>query len=196
MPETKPRQSALASAYRPGRHGVHAGAAGLRIAERRGLRIVQLACFDADSAKQAEAASGLPLSAAANRSAGRGSETVLWAGPLRWFVVSEADADLASRLGARVGVAAALTDLSHARTVLRLSGRRARKVLAKGCGVDFHARAFPVGSCAATGIGKISAHVHAVDESPGFDVMVYRGYGLAFWEWLTEAAAEYGYEVV
>ncbi|MBI1775437.1 MAG: sarcosine oxidase subunit gamma [Proteobacteria bacterium] len=195
MPSLAPRASALASLYRPGRHGTHGGAAGIRISERRGLAIVQVACFDAESVKRAEAASGLPLAAAANRSARLGETSVLWAGPRRWLVVAETAEDLAHGLAATLAGAAVVTDLSHARTVLLLSGPRVRDVLAKGSGVDFHARAFPVGHCALTGIAKITAHVHAADAAPSFEVMVYRGYGLAFWEWLGEAAAEYGYEV-
>jgi sarcosine oxidase subunit gamma len=194
MPEPR-RVSALESAYRPGRHGAHEGPAGLAMAERRPAAIVQIAAYDAASAKAAEAVCGLPLGQARNRSLQAGGAVVLWAGPFRWLVVSEAEADLPARLARSLGAAASVTDLSHARTVVSLSGPRARDVLAKGTSIDLHARVFQVGSCAVTAIAKIGAHIHLADATPRFDVMVYRGYGLSFWEWLEESAAEYGFEV-
>ena len=195
MAETSLRLSALASAYHRGRHGAHEGAAGVRLSERRPASIVQIAAFDADSAKRAEAQSRLPLAQAKNRSAAAGGSIVLWSGPLRWLVMSEGETDLHRRLVESVGGAAAVTDLSQARTTVRIQGPMARTVLAKGCGVDLHSRAFAVGSCAVTVVAKISAHIHLVDAAPTFDVMVYRGYGLSFWDWLTGSAAEYGFEV-
>ena len=62
--------------------------------------------------------------------------------PRRWWLVAPADggepnAALAAALAGR----AALTDLSHARTVLRLAGPASRSTLAKLCRIDLHPRA-------------------------------------------------------
>ena len=90
---------------------------------------------------------------------------------------------------------AAVTDLGHGRTVLRIVGRHGRDLLAKGSGVDFHPRAFPVGACAQSLLGHVGVLVHAVDERPAFDLYVARSYALTVWEWLGESAAEWGFRV-
>lgn len=51
-------------------------------------------------------------------------------------------------LGQRLRGLASIFDQSGGRTVLRLSGPRARDVLAKGLPIDLHSRAFGPGSAA------------------------------------------------
>jgi sarcosine oxidase subunit gamma len=188
MADPRGRRSALASFYREGRFGAASGEPGVTLAERRPLAIVQIWAWDARGDGL-----GLPLP-------GRSSEAdgiaFLWIGPGRWLAVApdEAGRDLAATLGGRFGTAASLTDLAHARVAVRLSGPRVRDLLAKGTGIDLHPRAFAVGACAGTMVGHVAALLHAAAED-ALDVYVARSYALDFWEWLTDAAAEFGYVV-
>jgi sarcosine oxidase subunit gamma len=91
---------------------------------------------------------------------------------------------------------ASVVDLTGGRLALRLSGKRARDVLAKGCRVDLDPRAFGPGRAAATIIGHVETLVIQADAAPTFDLIVGSSYAASFLDWLQHAAAEYGYELI
>ena len=70
-------------------------------------------------------------------------------------------------------------------------------MLAKGLPVDLHAGAFPPGTVVQGAIELIPALVHRPLRCGGdrFEIFVARSYAVSFWSWLTDAAAEFGYEV-
>jgi sarcosine oxidase subunit gamma len=186
--------SALQTVLRAGRGG-EAGAVGIKIAERRDLSIVQVAVIR--GVVDDRAAIGTAIGAALpapNRSA-VGRCTALWVGPGRWFVVAPGRGALASELEKASGGGLAVTDLSHSRVVLRISGPKLREVLAQGCAVDLHPRAAKAGDCFVTSVARHSAVLHFVDDAT-VDLYVYRSFGQDLVEWLLEAAAPYGYEIV
>jgi methylglutamate dehydrogenase subunit D len=194
------RLSALAAVYRPGSFGAIGPAGpGVVLAERHPLAAVQVAArlAEGEAVRAALAAAlGVAPDPAANRTAAQGATTILWAGPGRWLVVEPERRDLEALLRAALaGTAAAVTDLGNGRTTLRIAGKRSRDLLAKGSAIDFHPRAFPVGACAQGLLGHVGALFHAVDDAPSFDLHVARSYAQTVWEWLTEAAAEYGCRV-
>lgn len=81
------------------------------------------------------------------------------AGPDDWFVMAQTGSEhaLAAALVAALGpLHHAVTDVSSGYAVLSLSGSSARDVLAQGCPLDLHPRAFPVGRCAGTHFFKAS----------------------------------------
>src|SRR5262249_7358971 len=142
---------ALQSVLRPGRGG-EVGAVGVRIADRRELSIVQVSVIPgvADNRSAIEAAVGTALPAPNTSPAGR--RTALWVGPGRWFVVEPGRGALAGDLEKAAGGSAAITDLSHSRTVLRVAGPRVRDVIAQGCAVDLHPRTANAGDCFVTAV--------------------------------------------
>jgi heterotetrameric sarcosine oxidase gamma subunit len=114
-------------------------------------------------------------------------------GPDEWLLVAEPG----SRWLENMAIAGAtLTDVSHARTVVRAAGRKSREMLAKGCPVDLHPLRFPDGKCIQTSIAKINVIVHKLPAANDFALYVARSYAASFWHWLTAACAEYGYHVV
>jgi sarcosine oxidase subunit gamma len=84
-----------------------------------------------------------------------------------------------------------VVDQSHGRAVLRLAGRRARDVLAKGCRLDLHPRAFRPGRCAQTVIAQVAVLLHQGDERPTYDLYVFAGYAVDFLGWLTSSAVAF-----
>ena len=72
---------------------------------------------------------------------------------------------------------------------------KARAVLAKGTPVDLHPDAFPVGKSALTQMAHVGVHLTRVG-ADGYDVSVFRGFSESFWEWITEQAEEFGYQVI
>lgn len=200
MPE---RRSALAAVCRPGDFGAQLDAPGLEICELVGRDLVQLAgwpdSFESVSARLAEL---LELSVptrfgAASVAAGR---RLFLLAPERLWIVAPDGEGLGRRLSQAFGAEqAVVTELGHSRTVLRVTGPAARRVLAKGLPVDLDPRVFPPQAFAQSAIHHIGLLIHRVDEGddalPVFELYVARGFAVSFWDWLTEAATEPGYRV-
>lgn len=121
--------------------------------------------------------------------------TWVWTGPGQWMVVARAlaPADLRARLDvALAGTGATLCDLGHARTVFGVAGSHAVEVMCKGCAADIES--LQPGACLSTQLGHFSVNLVHRGEA-GFEVYVFRSFGLAMWEWLSEASAEFGCRV-
>jgi sarcosine oxidase subunit gamma len=87
---------------------------------------------------------------------------------------------------------ATVSDLSHARTVLRVSGAAWKDLLAKGCPADIDAMV--PGDCVASLLSHFTVIIHCVTEDSA-DVYVFRSFGASLWEWLKRGAEEFGYTV-
>jgi sarcosine oxidase subunit gamma len=125
------------------------------------------------------------------RSSGSGPIKFVWAGPNHWLVLSEIDdgRSLERRLSASLGSVASLTDLSDGRAILRLTGVRAREVLAKGVHIDLHPRVFGPDDTMATIIAHINVHLWQVNDAPTYDMAMFRSFAVAFCDWLSAAAS-------
>ena len=158
----------------------------VRIIPREPLDIAQVAAFG-EAAATADRLSkhfGLTIPATPNRAVVAGDLTVLWHGPGQWLVVrTPGTTQLADEFAALLGEDAAVVDLGHARTALRLQGPGARDALARGTSVDLRPAHFAPGACALTALGKIGALLHAIAPD-SIDVYVARSYAQALVEWL------------
>ncbi len=144
-------------------------------------------------AVQSAAGVGLPLEA--NTVAESGEVAALWLGPDEWLLLTSADRAVGLYQGLRdalAGIHAAVTDLTGGQTVITVRGPRARDVLAKGCSLDLHPRAFGPGRCAQSHLAKASVIIRQVDESPSYDVIVRRSFAEYLALWLKDASLEYG----
>jgi methylglutamate dehydrogenase subunit D len=184
----------------PGRYGrLGQWSQPVSLQERLDLRLVQIAARKGKQAEIAEAVrsiAGLRLPEGPKRVVDNGL-AVLGTGPRQWLAVAEtreAQQSLEDLIAALPGLAA-IADLSSGKAVLRISGPAARDVLAKGCPLDLHRRAFGLGDAARTAIALIPCQLWQVDVRPGYDIAVDLSYTASFWGWITAAAAEYGYEV-
>jgi heterotetrameric sarcosine oxidase gamma subunit len=191
--------SAIADLVRPHRLGPN-GRAGIRLIERTGVAIWQVAAWrEADvPAVRARLRTSLrvTLPEQPNGAASAGGPTAVWIAPRRlWLVASAQDAVSLAGLPDLLAGRAAVTDLSHARVVLRLSGPEARAALAKLCRIDLHPKAFAPGRTAQTPLGQIPALIHCVDEAPTFDLYLPRSLARSAAEMLIDAAAEFGLEI-
>ncbi|MBV8776379.1 MAG: sarcosine oxidase subunit gamma [Alphaproteobacteria bacterium] len=133
---------------------------------------------------------GLPLPLTANRAAAMGPVRVLWLGPDEWLILAEGSSrDLTARLERAVaGRSFALHDLSSGRTVLELGGRGARALLAAGCGIDLHPRAFAPGDCAQTLLARVPVILDQLDDTPRYRILLRRSYAGWLIDWLIDAA--------
>lgn len=195
-----PRQSALGDLLAPRRIGPQPAPLGVTLAERPTCAIWQISAWrEADIAPLRGAlAERLGLTLPEKPTAASAGDVVFFhVAPRRWWLVRAEDrsSDLVARLAAAVTGRAALTDLSHGRTVLRLSGPASRSVLQKLCRIDLHPRAFPAGCVAQTPLGQVTALIHALDDGPSFDLYLPRSLAYSAVESLIDAATEFGLEM-
>jgi sarcosine oxidase subunit gamma len=177
---------------------------GVRLGERLGLGKIDLRGDPHERAFMAAGGRALDLLLPGEPCTSATGERIaaLWLGPDQWLVTCPA-ADAARLVGALrealADVHAAVTNVSDGRVAFRLAGPSARDVLAKGCPLDLHPRAFPVGGCAQSLLAKASVLIHLVDDDrergPSFDVYVARSFAHYLWLWLEDAGREYGVQI-
>ena len=200
MGERYRRRSALAHLGLEARASIGAPDAGVVIGECRirGLLVLRGAAARSGFRRAVSAALGLepvvePLTAARKRDV-----SILWLGPDEWLVVTP-DRRI-ERIGhalraALDGQHAAVTDVSHSRTILALSGPDAHAVLAKGCPLDFHPRVFGPGRCAQSRLAKCQVLIHQTSATPAFEIYVHRSFAHYVWTWLEDAGREFGVRI-
>ena len=142
---------------------------------------------------------GVTLPTVPNTTAHGFALTAFWLGPNSWLLISSDAAalvDFESRKDAVNAVGGALFDVSASRIAWTIAGPQAATVLAKGCPLDFHPRAFPEGACAQSMLGHINVLVYKRSSSPAFTVWVARSFARDVWHTLCVSAAPYGYDVL
>lgn len=128
------------------------------------------------------------------QSTGNGPITALWVGPNQWLIRCPKHdvADIAAGLEeATRGVHSAITDLSDARAVFRLSGPDMVEVLAKGCPLDLHSRTAKPGYVAGSILAKIDALIH-LHQADVVDIYVNRSFADYLRMWFEEAGMDCG----
>jgi methylglutamate dehydrogenase subunit D len=180
------RASALGEMFIKGKFGNLANGAGVTLGETFFDFTAEIAAFPGSekalektvSAACAKAKSGFAFQIAPNR--------WLAAGP----------ADFRRALEAKFpGQDGTLTELTHGRTALVISGPRAEWVLSKLFAVDFSLKAFQAETGLATMHHDTFAQIYRRDRQT-FYIFVYRSFARSFWHSLRRAAEEIGYEVV
>ncbi len=124
---------------------------------------------------------------------------LLWLGPDEWLAIvpDGTESETVTAFMERMeGEHFAVTDVSGSRTVITLSGDRAREVLMKGTSLDLHPNAFGPGQCAQASIARCHMLLHQTSDEPSYDIYVHRSFADYLWRWLEDAAREYGVAVV
>ncbi len=116
------------------------------------------------------------------------------AGPDQWLAIAPATmgSDWAAILTGQLQNLASVADQTDARTLVRVSGNKARDTLAKGLLIDLHPRAFPEGAVATTHAAHIGVILWRPIGADSFIIACSRSYSDSFWRWLTHSAAEHG----
>lgn len=192
-------RSGLDGIAAPGRYGKAGDAPGVTIVERTALGLATVAARKAQSEALKHAvreAYGIELPEGSTVARGRDVNFVGTA-PGQWLAVSETlqNEALAGDLAERVRGLASVSDQSGGRTVVRIGGPRARDVLAKGLPIDLNPRSFPPDGAATSVISLMGVQLWQVDETPAYEIAVFRSLSGSFWRWLSASAAEFGYEV-
>ena len=197
MSSLAPR-SALAGLAVPARPGL-AGAPGIVVSERQGLALATVLARKGQEAalhRRVQEMFGIALPTTPRRVAADAT-AFIWAGPGHWLAVAESEEGHRFEARLREGLAglASVSDQSDGRVIIRISGVKARDVLAKGIPLDLHPRAFGPGHAAATVAAHIGVQIWQLDDAPTYELAMFRGFAVSFWEWLIESSAEFGVTV-
>lgn len=199
------RQSALDHLGLAGRATEAPGGVGVTLAEKILPVAINLRGRAGDAAfvEALHGALGLEPPTEPNRVAANDDLALLWLGPDEWLAVQhgaapDAEAALAARLReALAGMHAAVTEVGESLCCIAVAGPRARDLIAKGCPLDLHPRAFGgVGHCAQSHLSKTAITLHQTGDQPAFDLYTRRSFADYLWRWLEDAAREYGVAVV
>ncbi|MDE0241827.1 MAG: sarcosine oxidase subunit gamma [bacterium] len=122
--------------------------------------------------------------------------SALWLGPDEWLIVGPPDAERAmTGQLAKALPGTAVVDVTEGRTTIRTRGPMVLDILAMGCPLDLHPRAFGPGRCAQSTLGRSPIILHQVDGAPLFDIHVERSQADYLWTWLETAGRPYGVAV-
>jgi sarcosine oxidase subunit gamma len=117
----------------------------------------------------------------------------VWNGPEQWLAAAERanGRDLERELKPVLAGLSFVVDQSDARAVIRMSGARARDVLAKGLPIDLHPRVFKPGMVAISHVSQMGVVLWQLDSAPTYELAIFRSFAQSFARWLHHAAAEY-----
>ncbi|WP_136660801.1 sarcosine oxidase subunit gamma [Nitratireductor sp. XY-223] len=129
-----------------------------------------------------------PKTSARGTAAKTKSRQALWLGPDEWLVIDTDGADLMAACQPATGTFSAV-DVSNRNTAIIVSGAAAEAVISSGCPQDLSLKAFPVGACARTLLGKTEI-VLLREEEDVFRVECWRSFSAYAFAFLAEAARD------
>ena len=192
----------------PLEHALVAGAHAARDIEAR-VSLTEIRNFDliqimarrgkgADLAKAAKARFGI-AAPEAPKAVQAWDATLIWSGPDQFFVLSKGGKHTMDTLAPAFSGTASLSEQSHARVLISISGAKARAMLAKLSSLDLHPGAFPVGAAAATSMDHTSVTLWRGSDRPDgqavFSLLVFATFAESLWHTMLDAAAEYGVDI-
>jgi len=145
-------------------------------------------------------ATGLALPLVANTVTLGEPGQLLWLGPDEWVLKlplnsahyqhpSPAEAMEATLRSALAGKHVSLVPVGHGFTTLTVQGTGAASLLARGCPLDFHPRAFAAGAVAQSHVAKAGATIVCLEAGAHFELTVRRSFADYLYRWLCEAGA-------
>ena len=194
------RQSSLASALAKGGRDGTDGKRRCGLGEIRGWSLLQVAGFPATIAeieRVLPALVGAALPRTVSETVATSVGRIFRTGPEQFWIVGPAagadavEARLRQAIPPAVG---AVTPLSHSRARIVIDGERARDVLRKGIPLDFDSDVFRIDQAAMSGLHHTPILIHR-SGADRYELWAMRSFALSVWEWLADAALEFGYDV-
>jgi sarcosine oxidase subunit gamma len=193
-------KSALAGALAKGGRDGADGKRRCSLGELRGWVMLQVAGFPATIAEVERVLPtvlGASLPKTLSETVAIGAGRVFRTGPEQFWIIGPTENGAGAELQLRQAISAAVgavTSLSHSRTRLVIDGACARDVLRKGIPLDFDPDVFRVDQAALSGVHHTPILIHRAG-ADRYEIYAMRSFALSVWEWLTDAALEFGYDV-
>ncbi|MBK8084556.1 MAG: sarcosine oxidase subunit gamma [Devosia sp.] len=123
--------------------------------------------------------------------AGRIAGPVYWLGPGEWAIVGlEPERVEAACLAACAGATHHLVHVGEATAMWRISGPSAGALIARGCSLDTHPRAFAARSCARTLFAQVPALLARPGDEPAFELIADISHADYLRGWLEDARTD------
>ena len=135
---------------------------------------------------------GLHLAVRANSASIDPQRQLLWLGPDEWLFKTrdgQGGAIASALRQALQGTHSAVVEVGDGFTTLAVRGPGAADLLARGCPLDLHPRAFPAGALAQSHIAKANVTILCLHAGSDYEVTVRRSFALYLVEWLTAAGS-------
>ncbi|MBZ9861898.1 sarcosine oxidase subunit gamma [Mesorhizobium sp. CA12] len=190
-------RSPLDRALVAGAYGAH-GDAGVALTEIRDFNLVQVMARRGKATEMAKAAKARfgVASPETPKAVDTADAALIWSGPDQFLVLSNGGKHTIEALAPVFVGSASLSDQSHARVLISISGEKARTMLAKLSSIDLHPDVFAVGVAAATSMDHTSITLwRDKDRANGqavFNLLVFATFAESLWHTILDSAAEYG----
>lgn len=126
---------------------------------------------------------------------GNNDTRILWIGPNNWFIFSSSE-KLSEEIGKNLSNNEfAITDLSHSKAIIELSGKNLKEVLKKGCPINFNElnKNQSINSI----YNGIAITLDFVNDQPAtVRIMCLRSFGESLYHSVTDASLEFGYKAI
>ena len=126
---------------------------------------------------------------------GNNDTRILWIGPNNWFIFSSSEKlfeEISKNLSNNEF---AITDLSHSKAIIELSGKNLKEVLKKGCPINFNElnKNQSINSI----YNGIAITLDFVNDQPAtVRIMCLRSFGESLYHSVTDASLEFGYKAI
>ena len=165
----------------------------LQISEIKNVIIVQIVQYKKSQLKLKEIQiDGLQFPEKNSTVISNDKTRILWNAPRTWLVVSKNE-DIVKIIKKTCNDESfAVTDISHSRAIVQIKGTESREVLKKGSPLNYNE--FRNNNCASTVFNGITILVDLLSENPDeFNIFVLRSFGESFYQSITDASLEMGY---
>ena len=126
---------------------------------------------------------------------GNNDTRILWIGPNNWFIFSSSE-KLSEEISKNLSNNEfAITDLSHSKAIIELSGKNLKEVLKKGCPINFNElnKNQSINSI----FNGIAITLDFVNDQPAtVRIMSLRSFGESLYHSVTDASLEFGYKAI
>ena len=111
--------------------------------------------------------------------------------PGEWMIVGGTITDNALVTVAADAAVAHVADIGEGRVVYAVVGRRARDLIAKGCTIDLHPRAFGAGRCAQSALAQVFVIIDQPSDDAVFHIYAEASYAQHLELWFADAILEF-----
>jgi len=190
--------SALENIYRKGFFGDYEGkneSEIIKVSEIKNLLIVQIVQYKNSTLSINDIIiDDLNLSNEIAKVTNNKQTRILWNGPRNWLLVSTNKNLLKNMNQLFKETDFAITDLSHSRAIIELSGKNSKEILKKGCPYNFND--LKIDQCVNSIFNGITITIDMCDHNPNkIRLFALRSFGESFFHSITDSCLEFGFEV-
>ena len=165
----------------------------LKISEVKNLTIVQVVQYKKSKIQLNNIkVEGLELPLESLKVSFNKQTRILWSGPKTWIVVSFNESIVNTIKEKCNNENFAVTDISHSRAIMQISGLQAKEVLKKGCPINFNE--FVKNNSTSSVFHGITFIFDFIDDNQEtFNLLTLRCFGVSFYHHIADSALEFGY---